>query len=90
MKDKRCFICKFQGKVADNNTHINHIHAQNGEDIKINLCWSHSVEFFKMGQVGFFHKYRSDFHGQYGSEMDDAILEKTGILKNKNSSFWFG
>lgn len=90
MKDKRCFICKFQCKMTDNNTHMNYIYSHTGEDIHINLCWAHSVEFFKLGQVSFFHKYKEDFHGQYGSEMDDAILEKSGVFKKKNSSYWFG
>lgn len=90
MKDKRCFICKFKSHLTDNNTHVNHIYSQTGENIKINLCWSHSVEFFKLGQVKFFIKYKADFHGCYGSEMDDAIIEKSGVFKKKNSNYWFG
>lgn len=90
MKDKRCFICKFQRNLTEHSTHVNHIYAQNGDDISINLCWSHSVEFFKLGQVSFFIKYKADFHGQYGSDMDDAIIEKSGAFKKKNSSYWFG
>ncbi len=90
MKDKRCFICKFKGNISEHNTHVNYIYSQSGEDIRINLCWGHSVEFFKMGQVSFFLKYKSDFHGQFGSDLDDTILEKSGAFKRKNSSYWTG
>ena len=76
--------------MVEQETHVNHIYSQNGENLKINLCWSHSVEFFKLGQVSFFNKYTEDFRGAYGSDMDDAIFEKSGVFKRKNSSYWFG
>jgi hypothetical protein len=62
MKEKTCLVCK----------HTGHLHAavgrdavyqHNGNQCFIDLCYHHSVEFFKTGQKKFIDKYQPTFLG---------------------------
>lgn len=65
---EKCLVCKFQGKnVASAATSTIY---QPGQNQYIHLCYSHSVEFFKMGQVKFMLKYRNDFREHGFSDQD--------------------
>lgn len=63
---KICIVCKESGRknCADQKDLI---YQDRGEPTRIDLCYSHSVELFKMGQTNFVTKYRparieSNFH----------------------------
>jgi hypothetical protein len=59
--DKICLICKFYGRITRGN-HADVIFQRQNE-LKIHLCYGHSVDFFKNGQVPFIEKYRQVFQG---------------------------
>jgi hypothetical protein len=73
MKDKRCFICKYQGKIQLE-TFQNEIFSPRGKGLTIMLCYGHSIELFKMGQANFMIKYKSDFTNFYGFEDDKLAI----------------
>lgn len=60
---EKCLVCKFHGK-SNPSVAASTIY-QPGQNQYIHLCYSHSVEFFKMGQTKFMLKYQHDFreHG---------------------------
>lgn len=69
---EKCLVCKFQGKNAASAA-IGTIY-QPGQNQYINLCYGHSVEFFKMGQVKFMLKYRNDFR-EHGFSDKDSLFD---------------
>lgn len=73
MKDKRCFICKYQGKI-ELDTYANEIYGQRDKNLSILLCYTHSIELFKTGQIKFMAKYKPNFSQFYGVENDQAAL----------------
>lgn len=63
MNDKMCFTCKQLGKIrlAEG---TDTIYAKGrGENTRIHHCYSHQVEFFKIGQTNFLLKYNAEFIG---------------------------
>ncbi len=74
MKDKRCFICKYQGQT-NVDTYKDVIFKKSGsKHLTIPLCYSHSVQLFKMGQTNFMLIYKPNFSDYYGFEDDDAVI----------------
>lgn len=73
MKDKRCFICKYQGKLSVE-TSTNQIYGERDKCLSILLCYNHSVELFKIGQTNFMMKYKPNFSGFYGMEADKQAM----------------
>lgn len=74
MKDKRCFICKYQGRT-NTETCKNEIFGGSGEkNLTILLCYSHSVQLFKLGQTNFMLIYRPNFSDYYGFEDDRVAI----------------
>ncbi len=56
---RKCMICKNLGKhVAAEYEDV--IYNPRSEPSFINLCYNHSVELFKTGQINFVSKYRPD------------------------------
>lgn len=78
---EKCLVCKFFGKSTPSAS-LSTIY-QPGQNQHIHLCYSHSVEFFKMGQVKFMLKYQHDFR-QHGFN-DKEFFQRTdslGLLVN--------
>lgn len=78
---EKCLVCKFFGKNTAS-VAVSTIY-QSGQNQHIHLCYSHSVEFFKMGQVKFMLKYQHDFR-QHGIS-DKDLFQRTdplGLLTN--------
>ena len=73
MKDKRCFTCKYQGQIKVD-TFQNEIFNPRGKSLSILLCYSHSIELFKIGQANYMLKYKADFTHFYGFEDDKLAL----------------
>ena len=71
MKDKRCFICKYEGKI-NLETQPNQLFGDKKFSQIISLCYSHSVELFKNGQVNFTVKYKANFTEYAERENEDA------------------
>ena len=79
-KNEKCLVCKFQGR-PNKAASLSTIY-QAGQNHYIHLCYSHSVEFFKIGQVKFMVKYRDDFK-EYGFSENDSLFQNAdgpGIL----------
>lgn len=74
---EKCLICKFKGKSTLSST-MSTIY-QRGQNQHIPLCYSHSVEFFKSGQVKFMLKYQRDFR-EHGFNDQDTIFDSTSSL----------
>lgn len=70
MKDKRCFICKYQGKINMETT-PNQLFGNKDKNTTILLCYGHSVELFKSGQTNFVLKYKPNFVHYYGADEED-------------------
>lgn len=60
MKMKRCKACQKTGKF-NSASHSEYIYSTRSSTIMIKLCYEHSVEFFKTGQINFVNKYGPDF-----------------------------
>lgn len=74
MRDNRCFICKFlQKEVLKDKDDV--LYDGKGNTMSLPLCYSHSVEFYKIGQSNFLLKHRNIFIGSYGYENDSDILD---------------
>jgi len=73
MKDKRCFTCKYQGKISLDTTNC-HLYDPRGKSLTISLCYTHSVEFFKLGQKNYMLKYGKDVTEFFGYEEDSLTL----------------
>lgn len=73
MKDKRCFICKYQGKTITE-TCRNQIYGNRDKNLTILLCYIHSIELFKSGQTNFIMKYKPNFSNFYGLEEDKLAI----------------
>jgi hypothetical protein len=73
MEDNRCFICKF---LQQTKTISNHdaIYDSSGKERLIGLCYSHSVELFKVGQSNFMLRHRSVFTNTFGFEADSDLV----------------
>lgn len=78
MEDKRCFICKFTEEPKPG-TSVANFYGKNNSAIPLHFCTSHSVEFFRMGQIKFFAQYSHLFKGYYGSEADEKLLRSLGL-----------
>jgi hypothetical protein len=74
MKDKRCLICKYRGKI-NLDTRVEYIYEGRGKIQGILLCYSHSIELFKFGQRSFIERHRSTFTGFHGIEQDRFSLD---------------
>ncbi len=70
---EKCLVCKFHNKSTPS-VALSTIYHPN-QNQHIHLCYSHSVEFFKMGQVKFMLKYQHDFreHGFNDKELFQNI-----------------
>ena len=53
------------------------------EEKHIQLCYSHSVELFKDGQIKFLNKYRENFHD---IELDSAVFAPG---KSSKRALWY-
>lgn len=63
MEDKMCFTCKHLGKIRlAENTDVIYCKGRS-HNKHIQLCYLHSVEFFKLGQTNFLLKYNAQFAG---------------------------
>lgn len=78
---EKCLVCKFQGK-SNPSVAASTIY-QPGQNQHIHLCYSHSVEFFKLGQVKFMLKYQHDFK-EHGFNDKDFFRPSSslGLLTN--------
>ncbi len=74
MKDNRCFICKYK---QENNSHFSNdsIYDSTGASMTIPLCYSHSIELFKSGQITFLAKHKNILIESFGSENDLGLAE---------------
>ena len=79
MNDK-CLVCKFHGKHTPS-VALSTIY-QAGQNQHIHLCYSHSVEFFKIGQVKFMLKYRHDFREHGFSDKDMFQSSTLGLISS--------
>jgi hypothetical protein len=70
MKDVRCLVCMYKGLIVVG-TNSDVIYQGKGDERKVQLCYHHSVELFKMGQTNFMSKYRENFHN---FEADKALF----------------
>jgi uncharacterized protein YktA (UPF0223 family) len=59
MKTKVCEACKQIGKDTTGH-HVEEIYHLLSAPTYIRLCYSHSVELFKSGQVSFYSRYKMD------------------------------
>lgn len=84
MKDKRCFICKYQDKINLETTE-NTLFESRGRSLSIPLCYSHSVELFKMGQSNFVTKYGQGFTNYFGHEEDKLAIR---YFSSKKDAFF--
>lgn len=75
--NEKCLICKFHGK-STLSASLSTIY-QAGQNNHIHLCYSHSVEFFKMGQVKFMLKYRHDFR-EHGFSDKDSMFQNSETI----------
>jgi hypothetical protein len=86
MKDNRCFICKYCQletlKVKDDL-----IYDARGNSTTIPLCYSHSVELFKIGQKSFLTKHRNLFMGNFGVENDLELMSYFSTARKERS--WY-
>lgn len=57
--EKFCLICKFHGDIIWGN--YNDKVYLSGRSTELNLCYRHSVDLFKMGQITFFAKHAQVF-----------------------------
>jgi hypothetical protein len=74
MKDKRCFICKYQGH-SNVETCKNQIYGAKGDkNLTVLLCYGHSVQLFKLGQTNFMLIYKPNFSDYYGMEEDHVAI----------------
>jgi hypothetical protein len=73
MKDKRCFICKYQGHTNEETCKNEIFGKQAGNSLTILLCYSHSVQLFKLGQTNFMLIYRPNFSDYYGGHEEDSV-----------------
>jgi hypothetical protein len=74
MKDKRCFICKYEGRISPQ-VEENYIYRPGGKCQSVLLCYDHSVALFKMGQVNFLKTFKPDYSHFYGTEADNKIID---------------
>jgi hypothetical protein len=76
---EKCLICKFHGKNTPSVSTSTIYQASQNQ--YIHLCYSHSVEFFKMGQVKFVLKYQHDFR-EHGLSSKDLLRNQSaeGLL----------
>ncbi len=72
MKDKICPICKYYGRITWGDQSDSLFNERN--EVKIHLCYSHSVDLFKKGQANFILKYREVFKG-YDLLSDDSFAK---------------
>ncbi len=76
MKDKRCFICKYQGitNLETVSSQIFGTNTRKGRSLTIPLCYSHSVQLFKIGQTNFMLMYKANFSAYRGTEEEDDMI----------------
>jgi hypothetical protein len=84
MKDTRCFLCKYSG-FDELNTAVNLLYTRRGKALNINLCFTHGLELFKMGQTNFALKYGNHFKGRYGLSEEDDIIE---VFTGKDKTYF--
>ena len=73
MKDKRCFICKYQGQTNEETCKNQIFGRNNGKSQTILLCYNHSVQLFKLGQTNFMLIYKPNFSDYYGGFEEDSV-----------------
>jgi hypothetical protein len=61
MKDDLCPICKFHGRLKKGDS--SGIIFQKGRDIRLSICYVHSVELFRKGQMEFLLNHKDVFLG---------------------------
>lgn len=90
MKDKRCFVCKYmQKQTLSSSSGMNNIYDSLGQTVNIPLCYSHSIELFKHGQVNFIAKYEDNFKGHYGFENDQSYIDHFNETRKRFLGNWF-
>lgn len=90
MSDKRCFVCKYmQKQILSTPSDRNLIYDSRGQSVNIPLCYSHSIELFKRGQVNFISKYEDNFKGHYGFENDQNFIDHFNETRKKFLGSWF-
>jgi hypothetical protein len=85
MKDNRCFVCKYNQDHVKKYTD-DYIYDSKGKPVTLPLCYGHSIEFFKIGQISFVVKHRHIFAGAFGSETD---LELVNYFKRAPERSWY-
>lgn len=66
-----CQICRTMNR--DQVIYAEKIFLANTSELKVHLCYKHSVEFFTLGQLKFFRKYNSRTI-PYSQEMDEDVM----------------
>jgi hypothetical protein len=56
MDIKECEVCSSAGRISFAED-VGHVYQENGKSQSIDLCYYHSVELFKIGQLKFIMKH---------------------------------
>lgn len=70
MNHERCTVCEHYGKIRVGHN-LDLIFQKDGKQKVIPLCWSHSVELFKIGQKVFLTKYEGSLASYH---LDSNVL----------------
>ena len=76
MNDKICLICKYQGRLIQG-LHPGTIYQDNNPTT-LALCYPHSVDLFKNGQINFIRKHQEVFSG-YDLFQDANSSQKSSL-----------
>jgi hypothetical protein len=90
MKEQRCLICKYLGDHSEKYLCHDKIYREQGQDILVHLCYSHSWELFRLGQKKFLNNYKSNFTAFLGTETETALIEYVRGEKKKGFGSWTG
>ncbi len=86
MKDNRCFICKFRQQTTTI-AFYDTIYDGEGNGRLIGLCYSHSVELFKVGQRNFILRHRNVLANTFGFEEDSALV--SAFKQGRKDIAWY-
>lgn len=89
-KKRECTICKHYGRPTPDESSLERtqVYDETGSPVPINLCKSHSVQLFKLGQKKFLLSHYKILIDLVASDEPKflEVLEKT-IRKNQESIF---
>lgn len=88
MKTQHCFVCNCQRENPTKKS-LNLIYDARGLCVNISLCYNHSVELFKRGQVNFIAKFEDRFQGQFGFDDNDHFLDQFNETRKRFLGNWF-